>query len=366
MKTKTKLNNRYQIETPDGFVDFDGVGKIKVKQQLIRFILINKEKIDVTLNHIFVINGLDIQAIFLKVGDCLDTKIGLVKIKKIKKLFIKREVYTPLQVNSINNTYYSNDIVSKNCKFLGSNSTLIDPDVLESLYFDEPIDIKWNGLMSIYKLPEKNKKYIVGCDTAGGSGRDYSVIQVLEYSSQCSLEQVATYRCNLIRPKEFSQVCVMISSMYNNSYIMVENNDVGSLVANEIWYNFECDRLLNLDPKGLGIRSTKQTKLRANMLLKEYLEKGYLVLHDKRTIDEIGMYEEVSDSLKNNVYAVLNDHDDCVTSLLWALYFVLTDYFDGEIVVEGMEKKFRVNEDGSLKDDDDDDSDGGPVMVFDE
>ena len=53
---------------------------------------------------------------------------------------------------------------------------------------------------------------------------------------------------------------------------------------------------------------------------------GWLEIHDKRTIYELSRYVEVSP----DVYHAegQNENDDCVTSLIWALYYLKTDYYD--------------------------------------
>jgi len=213
------------------------------------------------------------------------------------------------------------------CKFLGSQSTLIDSDVLERIAFKDPIAMKWNGLLQIYQQPIKGAEYVLGVDTAKGTGRDYSVIQVLWIKNEYDLEQVAVYRNNTVRPHDFSQISVSIAKYYNNAHMMVENNDIGQTVADSVWHEYEYEELINADPKGLGIRSTKKTKLKANMLIKEYLEKDRLLIRDERTLYELSRYEEV----RPNVFAAgRHEHDDCVTSLLWALYFIITEDFEGK------------------------------------
>ena len=36
--------------------------------------------------------------------------------------------------------------------------------------------------------------------------------------------------------------------------MMIENNDIGEALCSTIFYEYECDRIVNVDPKGLGIR----------------------------------------------------------------------------------------------------------------
>ena len=148
-------------------------------------------------------------------------------------------------------------------KFLGGQSTLIDSDVLERINFKDPVATKWNGLLMIYKEPVPGGEYVLGVDTGKGTGRDYSVIQILHLKNEFDLEQVAIYRNNLIRPHDFSQICVSIAQYYNNAHMMVENNDIGQSVADSIWHELEYEELINADPRGLGVRSTKKTKAKA-------------------------------------------------------------------------------------------------------
>lgn len=214
------------------------------------------------------------------------------------------------------------------CQFLGSSNTLISGDVLESIDTTNPIDLKFNSALSIFEHPQLEFMYVMGVDTSRGLGSDYSVIQVLKILDERKLEQVAIYRCNTIDCDSFANVCVGVSEYYNDAYMMVENNDIGHMVCDRIWNDHENEKLINYDPKNLGIRSTKKTKFEGNMLLKKYVENNYLKIRDTNTVYELSRYEEVSP----NVFHcnTQNGNDDCVTSLIWALYFISTDFYDPE------------------------------------
>ena len=216
-----------------------------------------------------------------------------------------------------------------NCKFLGSASTLIDSEVLERIKTQIPIDTKFGDLMVIFEHPQVGRHhYVLGVDSAGGTGGDYSVVQVLKVVSYNEIYQVATYANNMISPHNFAEVCIAISDYYLKANMMVENNEMGGQVADKIWYDFECDRVLNTDPKGIGTRSTKKSKLIANMLTKRYIEEKWLKLNNAETVRQFGMYEEVT---PNIFRGPRTDHDDHVTSLIWGLYYLQTPYFDGDL-----------------------------------
>jgi len=346
-----KINN-WQIETPEGFVNFDGIGKINKLVSILHFDLEDDNFIEVDCSHIFIVDDVEIIASDLIEGDLLETKNGLKEIIRIKLLKKKETVYTPLEVKTKDHSYYANNIRNKNCKFLGSSSTLIDSDNLERINIKQPIMTKWTGLFQIYEEPKEGATYILGIDCAKGTKNDYSVIQILRIFNEKELKQVATYRNNQISPHDFSQVCISVSNYYNNAEMMIENNDIGQSLCDTIWYEYDCDRIINLDPKGLGIRSTRKTKLQANIVLKEYMEREYLEIVDQQTVYELSRYEEITP----NVFACgNNENDDTVTALLWALYFIISDFYDGKSGdIKKLDNKFKV----------DNDNDDGPAYEF--
>ena len=232
-------------------------------------------------------------------------------------------------------------------RFLGSSNTLIDPDVLEKMVIRQPIDTKWNGVLKIFEQPEDKSTYIMGVDTGKGTGRDYSVVQVLKIEAEKKIKQVAIYRNNHITPHDFSQVCIGMSKFYNEAQMMIENNGIGEALTQAIWYEYEYDAIINLDPKGLGVRSTGKSKLQANLLMKRYLDEGFLQLSDEHTILELSKYIEV----RPNVFQAetTSTHDDCVTSLIWALYFITTNYFDNNnLEVKTLDDQYDLTNSGPI------------------
>lgn len=327
MKNKFKNIENLEVETPFGWKPFKSIAKIIKKVLIFKFTLEDGNFIEVSSDHIFIINGFEQRAIDLLEGDVLQTKNGFKQIIKIELNEKKEHVYSLIDVKSPNNSYYTNDIISKNCKFLGSNSTLIDSDILERIVYKFPILTKWTGLFNVYEEPIKGAEYVLGVDTGKGTMRDYSVVQVLKINSYIDLEQVAVYRNNQIVPHDFSHVCVSIAKYYNDAHMMVENNDIGHSVCDTVWHELEYEELVNLDPKALGVRSTKRSKKIANLLLKEYMEKGWLKICDEKSVYELSRYQEI----KPGVFAAgRHENDDCVTSLLWSLYYVKSEAFDGK------------------------------------
>lgn len=232
--------------------------------------------------------------------------------------------------------------------FLGSSSTLIDADVLQRLNHQEPIFTKYGYLLRIYEPPEEGHFYIIGADASKGIGQDFATIQVLKVISEKNVEQVATYANNKIDPYNFAQVVIEISKLYNEAPILLENNGEGGQVIDAVWHQFEYDKIVNYEKKGLGIRSSVKTKLSACLILKRYIENGWLQLVDKDTIRQLTFFEEKSENIFK---ATGSQNDDLVASLYWAIYFLQTNQYDGYgNEISKIEDRFKIKKEESEDD----------------
>ncbi len=243
-------------------------------------------------------------------------------------------------------------------EFLGSSSTLIDSDTLQRLIHKEPIHTKYGYLLRIYETPQEGCFYIIGADASKGIGQDWATVQVLKVTSEKDVEQVATYANNKIDPYGFAQVIIEISKLYNEAPILIENNGEGGQVIDAIWYQFEYDKVINYEKKGLGIRSSVKTKLAACLTLKRYIENGWLQLNDKDTVRQLTFFEERSENIFK---ATGSQNDDLITSLYWAVYFLQTNQYDGYgNTIEKIEDRFKI------KKNDEDEDDASGLCIFDE
>jgi hypothetical protein len=239
------------------------------------------------------------------------------------------------------------------CKFLGAADSIIDSSTLESIQFTEPKMTKYSGALQIFEEPQQGCVYVIGADTGKGVEQDFSVAQIIKINNQNSLEQVAIYRNNMIAPHNFAQILISISEYYNNCGVLIESNDAsGSLCCNSFWYEYECDRLINFDSKGLGIIATRANKPKAVLLMKNYLEEEKLIIHCKQTLYELSRFVEV----RPNCFEAENRgvKDDCVTSLYWTIFYINSDLYDGRSdEVKQIEDQYKITDDDL------------PVMVFD-
>ena len=148
------MNSRYKILTPSGFQNFDGI--IKNKKPTIKLLFVDGSDIIVTENHRFIDNEKEIIAGFLKNGDVLNNRI-IVDVVPYDTI----DVYDPVNVDN-GNLYYSNDLVSHNCSFLGSSLTLIPPDTLSKLS-PSPI-VYQNESLELFENPIPSHNYVITVD----------------------------------------------------------------------------------------------------------------------------------------------------------------------------------------------------------
>jgi len=343
----------YQILTDNGFVDFEGISKSVNPCNIIRFTLESGLQIKVNYEHEFIVDGMVQKAKEFIEGEPLQINNSFETIKNIEYLVEKDFVYDILEVHDREHSYLSNGIKSHNCKFLGSSSTLVDSDILERIEISDPVEVKQGGALLIYEYPQEGAFYVEGIDSSGGTGKDSSVITVLKIVGPHEVYQVATYRNNMISPYDFAQVCIGVAEYYNNAYMMVESNgqEAGEVAAT-IWHTYEYENMCNCDKKGLGIRSTKKSKNIANLLLKEYMEKGWLKVVDKTTVYELTRYVEHQPGIYRSETETC--HDDTVLALAWALYFIKTPFYDGDVINRThIESRYKIEDDA-------------PAMIFDD
>jgi len=235
--------------------------------------------------------------------------------------------------------------------FLGSTNTLIRGEILEMLDAKEPLRSDTYG--RYYDEVKPEHVYVFGVDTAKGTGGDYSVVNILDIT-KLPFRQVGVYRNNGIGTRPFGIEVVNLAKQWNNAWIMVENNDIGAATVDYIWHDAEYENLVNWSPKfkanEIGIRSTKQTKSAGNDLLKQLIENNKVDIVDQDTIYELSKYIEV-DILTPGIFrGEDNENDDCVTSLLWGLFFTKTSFFDGEEDLYSMVPMTRPSRTGDEED----------------
>ena len=237
---------------------------------------------------------------------------------------------------TIANTSEQQFKVEFECEFLGSINTLIAPSILRNMVYDTPITK--NAGLDIYEKPEKDHNYIITVDVARGLGNDYSAFIVFDVT-QFPYKVVAKYRNNEIKPMLFPNVILDVAKGYNNSYILVEVNDIGDQVASILQYDLEYENILMASMRGrngqivgqgfsgkktqLGVRTTASVKKLGCSNLKTLIEDHKLITCDYEIISELTTFAQKHNSFE----AEEGCNDDLAMCLVIFAWLVQQEYF---------------------------------------
>ena len=178
------------------------------------------------------------------------------------------------------------------CEFLGSVDTLINANKIKTMPVVEP---KRSGGLDVYEMPKKGHIYTMTVDVSRGLSNDYSAFTVIDCTS-APYKLVAKYRDNEIKPLVFPSIIEKIANHYNKSYILIEINDLGQQVADNLQFELEYDNMMMVTQRGrsgqvlgggfsgrgnqLGLRMTKGTKKIGTSNLKSLIEGDKLIIQD--------------------------------------------------------------------------------------
>jgi len=228
--------------------------------------------------------------------------------------------------------------------FYGTGQTLVNAQTLLSLKAEPPKRILEGGDLMLYDEPRKDSLYVMMVDVAKGRGQDYSTFNVVDISTR-PFKQVAVYRNNLISPMLFPDIIYKYANLYNEAYVIIENNDAGQLTCHGMHYDLEYGNLhmeSSVKANGIGVEMTRRTKRLGCSGFKDLMDEGKLHIVDEETIMEISTFEVRGASYE----ASDGNHDDLVMNFVLLGYFVGTAYFQEmtDINVKKMMFKQRMRE----------------------
>ena len=257
------------------------------------------------------------------------------------------------------------------CEFLSESGCLIKPDVIGNIVRIDQIEI--NNNFKKYFEPSSTKKdssgniidrgktYVSCVDSAEGLGYDYSCIIIIDIT-EVPYQVVGVYRCNTVPPAEFAKMVVELSKYYNNSNLLIENNAVGSAVAELIINEHEYDNIIfTVSAKdklekisgGFGknssscLRMTKKTKSMGCSALKHLIESGDLQINSEDIFKEL-----VSFVRQGDTYAASpGSNDDLAMCLVMFGWLTCQESFK-ELINENI-GIFAIDEEDNIEEDDD-------------
>ena len=188
------------------------------------------------------------------------------------------------------------------CEFLGSIDTLINASKIKSMPVVEP---KRSGGLDVYEMPKKGHIYTMTVDVSRGLTNDYSAFCVID-CTKAPYKVVAKFRDNEIKPLLFPSIIERVAKHYNKAYILVEINDLGQQVADNLQFELEYDNMMMVTQRGrsgqvlgggfsgrgnqLGLRMTKGTKKIGTSNLKSLIEGDKLIIQDFDIISELSTF----------------------------------------------------------------------------
>lgn len=216
-------------------------------------------------------------------------------------------------------------------EFQGSSGTLISGAVLKRLSYTKPIHNS-EGLLE-YEPPQPGRAYMLIADVARGKGLDYSAFSVIDVT-EMPYRQACTFRDNKIGPSDYASVIYRVASAYNQAHVLVEINDIGGQVSDEL-FELGYENILYSESSGRsgkslssgfsskakdrGIRTTKTVKSVGCAVIKRIIERDQLLIRDEQTVFELNRFSKKGDSYE----AEPKCHDDTVMPLV--LFGWLTD-----------------------------------------
>ena len=252
------------------------------------------------------------------------------------------------------------------CEFIGSSITLIDYRCLEKLKAMEPL--KFDGSiwpenlkpitndisMRFFKWPEKNVEsrgysYVASIDTGFGIRKDSHVLQIILAKSNIKCEQVFTMSSNTVSINDFCHIANIMLRFYQFPYLIIEYNGPGSCAYNYFFTVAQYPNIINFDNMCRGLWATPTMKSKVVVLLKMYVQRGYIQVKDKLTIMELMSFTQKTSNVWGGSGGM---HDDHVTALYWAIYYLQSTFYYGnyeEIEILTEQEQLRLTDDMRAK-----------------
>ena len=185
-------------------------------------------------------------------------------------------------------------------------------------------NIRWvdqeGGPVKLYRLPEKNKPYVIGGDTAG-DGSDYFVGQVIDNTTG---RQAAKLR-HQMDEDVYARQMYCLGMAYNRALLGVETNfstfpvkELARLGYHRQFVREQEDTYRDGHKKAFGFRTDSLTRPIVIAGLIETLRGHYDLIEDEETLLEMLTFVRNPKSLRPE--AEPGAHDDCVMALAITYY----------------------------------------------
>ena len=266
-----------------------------------------------------------------------------------KEAVDKRSQFVPIQVHwsevpgrdekwkeeTIRNTSVEQFRQEFETEFIGSDDTLIDPNILQELRWEAPLQQR--DALTVYEEPNSYRQYACTVDVALGKGKDYSAFIIYDIT-EIPYRVVAMYRDNTITPLVFPNVIHALCKQFNNAYCLVEIDGSGAQVGDILRHDLGYENLImtwNAGRNGIqissgfkrsammGLKMTRPVKNLGCMTLKNLVEQRKIILRDVHLITEFYSFAQKGSSWE----ATPGTHDDLVMCCVSFAWLVAQRYF---------------------------------------
>lgn len=334
-----KSNNKFQIKTPNGWEDFRGVKKIERGESVTVFSSDGKRsyKLSGSPDHKIKTEDDWVELQWIEKGTKVETNFGWCEVTEVTHERKPVKLYDVID-SGVDHCYYTNNILSHNCQFIGSSSTLISPTKLGSLSYINPIRKKEE--VDFYEEPKVGHNYFITVDCARGLRMDYSAFVVMDVTN-APYKVVAKYRSNSVTPLIFPRFIYNIANYFNNAHVLVEANDVGQQVVESLALELGYENVLRTKSMGragwvlsgdgggakLGVTTSQSVKTKGCSNLKSLIETDRLIVEDYDIFVELTTFTRKSDSMGSAFAAEPGTNDDLVMCMVLFSWAVMSDYW---------------------------------------
>lgn len=222
------------------------------------------------------------------------------------------------------------------CHFIGSGDNVIHGDIIkqqEELNVQEPVfkDSEWDGLLWIWKMPQKGHRYIAACDVSRGDSDDFTGYTIIDFDT---FEQVLEYQGKI--PPDVAAVLINHYSVMYNALTTVDiTGGMGIATTSKLkelnfpqklfhYDNHENDYYSLPAPDAIpGINfASKNRRSQIIAALEEAVSRGGFKIRSIRTTNELKRFVYKNgkpDHMKGS-------HDDCIMPLGMCIFVANTAF----------------------------------------
>jgi len=172
--------------------------------------------------------------------------------------------------------------------------------------------------------PMPGHNYFIGVDVSGGTGQDYSSIEVFCVET---FEQVGEWISNKIAPDRFGEIVANIGYHFNTAEVCVERNNHGLVTLDVLRKKYPVHKIYKDKKVGksntllsYGIQTTVRSKPFMIGVLNKFLQNG-LTIYSSILRDQLNNFiETITESGNRRLKGEKGKNDDCVMASALATY----------------------------------------------